>query len=153
MTAETALERAGAAEDEALAAACDDIALLISASERGAMDALARRVHAASARHHRPFVSASAAALPREPAALVACCRRLQDSAAGGSLLLGEIERMPADIQDRFLDLFTALQNDRAPAAATRLVAGTTVRLYDRVVAGTFSERLFYRLNVIHLVG
>jgi hypothetical protein len=30
---------------------------------------------------------------------------------------------------------------------------GTTVSLLDQVAAGTFSERLFYRLNIIHLMA
>jgi DNA-binding NtrC family response regulator len=34
-----------------------------------------------------------------------------------------------------------------------RLIFGTTVSLLDRVTAGTFSDRLFYRLNVIHLTA
>jgi DNA-binding NtrC family response regulator len=29
--------------------------------------------------------------------------------------------------------------------------SGTTVSLLDRIAAGTFSERVFYRLNIIHL--
>src|SRR4029078_7961200 len=32
-----------------------------------------------------------------------------------------------------------------------RLISGTTVSLLDRIAAGTFSEQLFYRLNIIHL--
>ena len=31
-------------------------------------------------------------------------------------------------------------------------MSGTTVSLLDRVASGTFSDRLFYRLNTIHLV-
>jgi transcriptional regulator of acetoin/glycerol metabolism len=34
-----------------------------------------------------------------------------------------------------------------------RLISGTTTSLLDRVAAGTFSERLFYRLNIIHLLA
>ena len=32
-----------------------------------------------------------------------------------------------------------------------RLISGTTVSLLDRVATGTFSARLFYRLNIIHV--
>ncbi len=31
-------------------------------------------------------------------------------------------------------------------------MAGTTVSLSERIEDGTFSERLFYRLNIIHVV-
>jgi DNA-binding NtrC family response regulator len=37
--------------------------------------------------------------------------------------------------------------------AAARLVSGSTVSLLQRVLAGTFSAQLFYRLNVIHVVA
>jgi hypothetical protein len=33
-----------------------------------------------------------------------------------------------------------------------RLIATTSVPLYERVAAGTFDARLFYNLNVIHIV-
>jgi Sigma-54 interaction domain len=34
---------------------------------------------------------------------------------------------------------------------AVRLMAGTTVSLRERIADGAFSERLFYRLNIIHV--
>jgi DNA-binding NtrC family response regulator len=39
-----------------------------------------------------------------------------------------------------------------APGSDVRLVSGTTVLLFDRLGSGRFSERLFYRLNVLHVV-
>jgi DNA-binding NtrC family response regulator len=33
-----------------------------------------------------------------------------------------------------------------------RLLTGTTVSLWDRVQHGLFSESLYYRLNLLHLV-
>jgi DNA-binding NtrC family response regulator len=53
--------------------------------------------------------------------------------------------------QEAFIDLLTELESARRPSATARLISGTTVSLLDRVSAGTFSERLFYRLNIIHL--
>lgn len=60
---------------------------------------------------------------------------------------------MPAAAQDGLIDLLAALEDARTPSAAVRLISGTTVSLIDRVAAGTFSERLFYRLSIIHLVA
>ena len=71
----------------------------------------------------------------------------------GGSLLLSDVETMPPLVQDRLIELLDELQLERAPAAAIRLVSGTTVLLRDRVLAGGFSERLFYRLNILHLMA
>ena len=56
-------------------------------------------------------------------------------------------------LADLRIDLLGGLQSARMSSAAARLISGTTVSLLDRVAAGTFSERLFYRLNIIHLVA
>ncbi|HXV09794.1 MAG TPA: sigma 54-interacting transcriptional regulator [Burkholderiales bacterium] len=68
-------------------------------------------------------------------------------------MLVSAVEDMPSAAQDAFIDLLAALESARRPSAAVRLISGTTVSLLDRVTAGTFSERLFYRLNIIHLVS
>ena len=54
-------------------------------------------------------------------------------------------------MQEALIDLLAGLESARRPSAAVRLISGTTVALLDRVAGGTFSERLFYRLNIIHL--
>ncbi len=74
------------------------------------------------------------------------------DAATGGSVFLAGVEDMSPAFQNVFLDLIDDLQRARTPSTAARLISGTTVSLFDRVKAGTFSERLFYRLNLIHLV-
>jgi DNA-binding NtrC family response regulator len=61
--------------------------------------------------------------------------------------------KMPSIVQNQLLDLLAELELARAPSAAVRLVCGTSVSLLDRIAAGTFSERLFYRLNMIHLMA
>jgi DNA-binding NtrC family response regulator len=38
------------------------------------------------------------------------------------------------------------------PVRPLRIVASSSARLFDRVVDQLFSERLYYRLNVIHVV-
>jgi transcriptional regulator of acetoin/glycerol metabolism len=69
-----------------------------------------------------------------------------------GTLLVSAVEEMPATVQDAMIDLLGGLESARVPSAMARLISGTTVSLLDRVAAGTFSERLFYRLNIIHLM-
>jgi DNA-binding NtrC family response regulator len=78
-------------------------------------------------------------------------CAGLLDAAAGGSVLISAVEEMPALVQKALIDLLAGLESARRPSAAVRLISGTTVSLLDRVEAGTFSDRLFYRLNIIHL--
>ena len=111
---------------------------------------VARRVHMLSDRERFPFVEIRAAALP-DGNRLRSCCAALLDAAAGGSVLLTDVEEMSPGVQERLIELLAQLTNDREPSAAVRLISGTTVSLLDRVVAGTFSDWLFYRLNVVHI--
>jgi DNA-binding NtrC family response regulator len=126
--------------------------LLITAPTQQGVENLARRIHGAGPRAQFPFVQTWAVEFPVGPELLREHCARLLDSAAGGSLLVSAIEEMPATVQDATIDLLGGLEFARMPSDAVRLISGTTVSLRDRVAAGTFSERLFYRLNIIHLM-
>lgn len=139
-----------AVEHEDVAARCA-VTTLITAWTATDVEHVARRIHAASSRAAFSFVQASAAALPVEPRALWETCSGLIDAAAGGTLLLTAVEEMPAIAQDRFIETLAQLQSIRVPSAPVRLMAGTTVSLRERIADGAFSERLFYRLNVIHV--
>jgi DNA-binding NtrC family response regulator len=139
-----------AVEDEELATA-SSAKLLITAPTEQAVETLARRIHGAGARAQFPFVQTGAVALPVGSERLKEYCARLLDSAAGGTLLVSAVEEMPATVQDAMIDLLGGLESARVLSAMARLISGTTVSLRDRVAAGTFSERLFYRLNIIHL--
>jgi DNA-binding NtrC family response regulator len=144
-------QSAHAVEHEDVAARCA-VTTLITASTATDVEHLARRIHAASARAASWFVQTSAAALPVEPRALLETCAGLIEAAAGGTLLLTAVEQMPAIAQDRFIETLAQLQSVRDPSAAVRLMAGTTVSLHERIADGAFSERLFYRLNIIHVM-
>jgi DNA-binding NtrC family response regulator len=126
--------------------------LLITAPTQQGVENLARRIHGAGRRARFPFVEISAIELPVGPELLKEYCARLLDAAAGGSLLVSAVEEMPAIVQDAMIDLLGGLESVRMPSDAARLISGTTVSLLDCVAAGTFSARLFYRLNIIHLV-
>jgi len=145
------LESPHAVEHEDVAARCA-VTTLITASTATDVVHLARRIHAASSRAACSFVQASAAALPVEPRALLEACAGLIEAAAGGTLLLTAVEEMPAIAQDRFIETLAELQSIREPSVAVRLMAGTTVSLHGRIADGAFSERLFYRLNIIHVL-
>ena len=123
--------------------------VLITAKTALAVETIGRRIHAASAGAESNFVRFRAGRFPIEPARLRATCTRLLELAAGGTLLLSDIETMPGVVQHSVIELFDELARTRA--VKVRLVSGTTVLLFNHVVAGTFSERLFYRLNVVHV--
>ena len=126
--------------------------LLITASTQQSVETLARRIHGNGPRAQFPFVITSAGELPVGAQALRADCVRFLDAAAGGSVLVTGVEEMPAAVQETLIDLLAGLESARGPSPAIRLISGTTVSLLDRVAAGTFSELLFYRLNIIHLM-
>lgn len=125
--------------------------LLITASTQREVESLARRIHGAGRRAELPFVHVSGRDLPIAAQALMERCSGLLDAAAGGSVLISEVEEMARIVQDVLLEVLSTLEVARHTPAAVHLMAGTTVSLLDRVTAGTFSDRLFYRLNVIHL--
>jgi DNA-binding NtrC family response regulator len=128
------------------------VRLLVTAPTRRGVESLARRIHAAGARGPLPFVHTLACDFPIGADALSGHCAAVLDAAAGGSMLINGVEDMPPIVQDVLLEVLDGLEFAQRPSARVRLIAGTTVSLLDRVTAGTFSDRLFYRLNVIHLV-
>jgi Sigma-54 interaction domain len=77
----------------------------------------------------------------------------LLDAAAGGSVLHSDVDEMPRPVQGLLIGLLEELEDERDPAAAVRLVSGSTASLVPGILAGTFSAQLFYRLNVIHVVA
>jgi DNA-binding NtrC family response regulator len=78
------------------------------------------------------------------------------EQADGGTLFLDEIGEMPPTMQ---VKLLRALQErkivrvggERTIAVDFRLVCATNRDLQELVVAGSFREDLFYRVNLIHL--
>jgi DNA-binding NtrC family response regulator len=139
-----------ALEDEAVASG-STARLLITASTPQGVETVARRVHGSGPRAQLPFVHVCAGELPVEPDALKVYCTGLRAAAAGGSLFLSAIEEMPPAVQKALIDLLAAPEFAPGTCANVRLITGTTVSLVDRVVAGDFSDRLFYRLNIIHV--
>lgn len=126
--------------------------VLITAATQHGVETIARRVHETGPRAQFPFVRTRAGDLPVEPKVLKEYCTGVLAAAAGGSVLISAIEEMPQAVQDALSELLAGLELAPTPGAEARLISGTTVTLLDRVTAGTFSDRLFYRLNVIHLM-
>jgi len=145
-------QRTHAVEDVALAARCAETTVLITAEHAVVVEHLARRIHAASDRAAFPLLLVPAATMPSDTAVLTEICSGLLDTARGGSLLLTDVEHLPAPVQDRLIDTFANLQSVREPTDRVRLIAGTTASLYERISDGSFCERLFYHLNPIHVV-
>jgi DNA-binding NtrC family response regulator len=149
--------------------AVTDVAVLITGETGTGKDMLARRIHQASRRNDKPFVSVNCAALPESLAESLLFGHRkgaftdansersgFISEAAGGTLLLDEIGEMPAAVQAkllRFLESgeFQPLGVVDALRADVRLIAATNSNLVDAVRQGTFRRDLYYRLNVVPL--
>jgi DNA-binding NtrC family response regulator len=141
----------GAVEDEEIAAASAASVLITGPTDR-IVDSLARRIHDGAHRAAYPFVRVRAGELPDDAQTLGEICSKLRDAAQGGTILVTDVETMAPVVQELLIGLLAHAPSAHALSPAARLVTGTTVSLPDRIAAGTFSERLFYRLNVIHLV-
>jgi hypothetical protein len=63
----------------------------------------------------------------------------------GGTLILHDAGELTRDDQHQLLDWL------RHPGQHTRVVSTTTVPLFPRVKAGSFSDTLYYHLNTVHL--
>jgi two-component system response regulator HydG len=129
--------------------------------------ALARAIHASSARAARPFVSVNCAALP-EPlleselfghvrGAFTGATSNqvgLFEEARDGTLLLDEIGEMSASLQAKLLHV---LESGRVRAVGAskerpvdvRVLAATHRNLRERAQTGAFREDLLYRLDVV----
>ncbi len=116
---------------------------------------VARAVHRWSTRREGPFVAVPCAAM----SAQMLETELFGDKdgrkgrfaeAAGGTLLLDDINELSLPAQVRLLGL---LQEQQAPGGDldVRVIAATGVDLHREVLVGRFREDLFYRLNVITL--
>lgn len=66
-----------------------------------------------------------------------------------GTVLLREVGQIPAPLQQWLDGRLGELRTSRR--SRCRVMATTSERLLDRVLEGSFDDRLFYRLNVIHI--
>lgn len=108
----------------------------------------ASMIHQLSHRRRAPFVAINAADVETAPAAAGASAHppAVFEVAEDGTLLIQDIEHIPASAQSRLLGLM-----DRAATAKrhVRLMTATSTQLFRLVQSGEFRDDLFYRLNVI----
>jgi DNA-binding NtrC family response regulator len=72
---------------------------------------------------------------------------------SSGTVFLEEIGRLSPELQDRLLQTLDAPPDPRGPRAPrARVMASTSEALVQRALEGSFNDRLFYRLNAIHVV-
>jgi DNA-binding NtrC family response regulator len=130
-----------------------------------ATQALAYRIHSSSGWRHGPFLTINCASSdPGLEHALFEALfptdlrseqtRPILQLAQPGSVLLREVGCLSRAIQLRLADSLGEMAAVRSPGrAARRVIASSTEPLLPRVDGGSFDDRLYYRLNVIHLMA
>jgi DNA-binding NtrC family response regulator len=131
---------------------------------------VARAIHAASSRSHRPLVSVNCGAIPENlieaeffghirGAFTGAVAHRVGrfEQADGGVIFLDEIGEMPLDLQSKLLRVLQEREFERVGSSETvkvdvRVIAATNCDLKQRVERGEFREDLYYRLNVVPIM-
>jgi DNA-binding NtrC family response regulator len=139
-----------------------DACVLLTGDEN-AVQTVAYRIHSLSGWRHGPFTVIDCgwpdarvesvlfdAFADTEPPTPAEPYPRLAQS---GTVLLREVGRLGATMQSTLADLLVRLRGQRRRGRSRRrLMASTSEPLLPRVLDGTFDDRLFYRLNLIHLV-
>ncbi|HEY5374999.1 MAG TPA: sigma-54 dependent transcriptional regulator [Polyangiaceae bacterium] len=143
--------------------------ILVTGESGTGKELVAKAVHKQSQRVSKPFVAINCGAIPEAllESELFGHARGAFTGAhankvgrialaEGGTLFLDEIGEMPLSLQVKLLRVLQAREyspvgDNRTLKADVRIVAATNVNLENAVLAGTFREDLYYRLNVIHL--
>ncbi|HEX9166580.1 MAG TPA: sigma-54 dependent transcriptional regulator [Gemmatimonadales bacterium] len=143
-----------------------DARVLILGESGTGKELVAWAIHHASRRAAKAFVTVNCAAIPRDlvesemfghekGAFTGATDRRLGrfELADGGTLFLDEVGDLNLEAQAKLLRVLETgevarLGGERTFRVDVRILAATNQRLEQAVVAGTFREDLFFRLNV-----
>lgn len=148
--------------DVDLSHAVQSDACVLFTGDREAAEALARRLHELSGWRYGPFVAVDCTQPDAEPRLLQLL--EVEQSQGGdgpthptlaqsGTVFLREVGKLESELQKRLSDRLATL---KTPGASRRLrrrvICSTSTPLEPRVREGTFDARLFYRLNVIHMV-
>jgi DNA-binding NtrC family response regulator len=150
--------------------AASDGTVLITGESGVGKELVARRLHAlGEGGNGRPFVPVNCAAIPDtlleaemfgfEKGAFTGAMKERRgyfEQADGGTLFLDEIGDMPHTMQVKLLRAIqertvTRIGSETPIRINVRLVCATHEDLRQLVIAGSFREDLYYRINVIHV--
>jgi DNA-binding NtrC family response regulator len=138
-------------------------ACVLFTGDDGTAELLARRLHALSGWRHGPFIAVDCS-LPDAESRLLQLLEVENPGtvdggtwprlAQAGTVFLREVGKLGPGLQRRLSERLATLKT--RPGAERRLrrrvISSSSIALESRVQEGTFDARLFYRLNVIHMV-
>jgi len=141
--------------------------VLITGESGTGKELIARALHENSSRHAGPFIKINCAAIPKTlmeselfgydkgafTGAVGAKPGRFE-LAHGGTLFLDEIGEIPVEMQVKLLRVLQESEFERVGGIKTikvdvRLVTATNRDLQQEIIAGSFRDDLYYRLNVV----
>jgi two-component system response regulator GlrR len=146
-----------------------DARVLLTGESGTGKELLARAIHEASPRRHKPFAAVHCSAIAEnlleselfghERGAFPGATRSQPgafERADGGTVLLDEIADIPIRLQVKLLRVIQENESRRlggtAPIATNVRVISSTHRDLNQLMAdGHFREDLYYRLNVVHI--
>ena len=146
--------------------AVTDAAVLILGETGTGKELIARAIHQASPRRHKPLVKVNCAAIPatlieseffgHEQGAFTGATKKRDGRFAlahGGTLFLDEIGELPLDLQSKLLRVlqdgeFEPVGSSQTRKVDVRVIAATNRDLEKTAREGKFREDLYYRLNV-----
>ena len=154
--------------DLALRVAGTDSTILLTGESGVGKSLLAKVIHRASERKHKPLLQINCAAIPEtlleaelfgyESGAFTGADRKgkagLFEQADGGTIFLDEITEIPLHLQSKLLGViqdkvFHKIGGRGEQSVDVRIIAATNRDLASQVALGRFREDLYYRLNVV----
>jgi formate hydrogenlyase transcriptional activator len=143
-----------------------DSTVLILGETGTGKELIARAIHSASRRNHKPLIKVDCASIPpalieseffgHEKGAFTGATRHREGRFAladGGTIFLDEIGELPKDIQAKLLRIlqegeFEAVGSSKTRKVDIRVIAATNRDLSKALNEGAFRVDLYYRLNV-----